>query len=184
MLFKYGDDDETKYIENLAEETGIGGWLIIPLLNLIASTVLAAVRGVQQFSPIFRDGTWQLLTDPSSLYYNSDLSGLIVFEIAGYVVWVVLGAAALALFFIKSRLAPRFVIAWLIFIPVFLMLDAVAGAEMSLDTGNNLFMIVGMVIFDAVWIPYFLVSKRVKRTFVKGRNWRRAPASPNGELHD
>lgn len=75
------------------------------------------------------------------------------------------------LFFSKKKIFPRWYIGMLLFTLVFILIDALAiksvlpnepvfDAETVKELGRSL-------IATLIWVPYMLISKRVKATFVK-----------------
>jgi Protein of unknown function (DUF2569) len=149
---------------------GIGGWLILPLLGLILSPLIKIYMIYEGLWPIFSPDYWEDLTSPSSELYHPLWSRLLIFEVAGNLTIFLLGLAALVSFLKKSRKAPRFVIMWLLLSLVFVAADTyfrgnIPGAVQEYDNilSSDL---LRAGIPAAIWIPYFLISKRVKATFV------------------
>jgi Protein of unknown function (DUF2569) len=149
---------------------GIGGWLILPLLGLILSPLRLIYMVYEDLLPIFSPDHWEDLTSPTSQLYHPLWSRVLIFEVAGYVTIFLLGLAALVSFLKKSRKAPRLIILWLLLALVFEGADYyfkgyIPGAAEQFDT----MFLSGLWragITAAIWIPYFLISKRVKATFV------------------
>jgi hypothetical protein len=148
----------------------IGGWLLLVAFGLIVTPFRLVYMLITNHWPVFRDGHWAALTDPASSAYHALWGPLIVFEIVANLTLMMLVATALALFFKKSRKAPRVIIAWHVVSVVVLLLDqwlgnmipSVAGTPDSDQVKEMTRGLVGA----AIWVPYFLVSKRVKNTFV------------------
>jgi hypothetical protein len=149
---------------------GIGGLLILPLLGLILSPLIKIYSIYEDLWPIFSSDYWEDLTSPASELYHPLWTRLLIFEVAGQVTIFLLGLAALVSFLKRSRKAPRLVILWLLLALVFAAADFhfkgyIPGAVAEYDTifPPELW---SAIIPAAIWIPYFLASKRVKATFV------------------
>jgi tetratricopeptide (TPR) repeat protein len=164
--------------------SGIGGWLILPIIGLVATLCLSAWSLFWDIIPIIRSDTWAKLTSPSSETYHWLWQPWMLFDAFAMVVMVLAPIVLLVMIFRKHRTAPRYVIIFYVFCIVALAFDAFAG----------LFVLVGWLhahAFDsiadtvrlaslrdcgqalalaAIWIPYFRLSKRVKNTFVAPRS--------------
>lgn len=149
---------------------GIGGWLILPLLGLIISPLRLIYMVYADLWPIFSPDYWEELTSPDSLSYHPLWFSVLVFEVAGNVIILLLGLAALLSFLRKSRRTPRMVVIFLFLALVFAATDAyfksfIPGAAERLDI-NQSSDLWRTGITAAIWIPYFLISTRVKATFL------------------
>ena len=150
---------------------GIRGWLVLPLLSLIFSPLRASFSIYKLFWPIFSEGDWQILTTATSKAYHPLWAPFLISELVGNIAIVIVGLIALWFFLRKSRLAPRWVISWLAATLILVVVDfvlanqipAVAAQKTDPESIKEL---ARSVIGAAIWIPYFLVSKRVKATFV------------------
>jgi len=73
------------------------------------------------------------------------------------------------LFFTKSRRAPKLVIVWLACSALLPLLSLVGLTQIPAAeiTGQGVFDLLRPTIFAAIWIAYFLRSKRVRNTFVE-----------------
>jgi len=120
---------------------------------------------------MFSGGTWAVLTSPGSEIYNSLWAPLLLGEIA------VNGALVLAwlfmafLFFSKKSTFPRWYVGMLVFTLSFIVADALAvkhllSDEPLLDPDMTREFSRALVA-TCIWVPYMLMPKRVKATFVK-----------------
>lgn len=148
-----------------ANLVGISGWLLLPMLALFG-TPLALAGG------IILDVN-ALVKTPVLEY--AFLAGAVLLEIALSVVLIAFDTVLLVFFFQKRRFAPRLYIAFMVSVLAFnlltmaavLLASQVEGLDLrkAMETGGE-----GMarsMLFSAIWIPYFCVSKRVKATFVR-----------------
>ena len=150
---------------------GLGGWLILVAIGLIVSPLRIGYFLIKEFVPIFEKGYWAILTTPGSDAYHPLWEPLLIFEIAGNFIFLVTGIILIFLFFAKSYRLPILMVAYLALNLLFVVSDflfadlipAVAAQNDSESVRELVRAIAGAII----WIPYFLVSKRVKSTFVK-----------------
>ncbi len=140
-----------KYQSELKEKTktevpkkknyqGLGGWLILVGLGLVLSAVL-------QFVEIFNYDTW-ITTSIEMLSLSLSI----------YITY---------LFFSESRNFPKWYIGLLIFglaINTIVIVGGVINPE-DIKEASQLF--IRSIVSSMIWIPYMLVSKRVKATFIK-----------------
>lgn len=149
----------------------IGGWLIVVAIGIVFSPV----RIVSQLFPVYSDllssGSWAALTTPGAAAYHPLWMPILVLELVMntglFCAWIYIAV----LFFKKRKNLPKLYISLLSFTVAFQIGDAWA---LSLVMPNT-------PIFDpettrevarslgaaCIWIPYMLLSKRVKATFVR-----------------
>ena len=132
----------------------IGGWLVLPAIGLILGGILSVV------------GVFVSLGLASDLpsRYQGILALNLLFDV-GIAAFLIYAAIR---FFGKRRNAPATVIALMtaavLVNGLLLAINLAADAEpFAIESGKA--MVRGMI-GAAIWIPYFLVSKRVKSTFV------------------
>jgi hypothetical protein len=149
---------------------GIRGWLIFPLLGLIINPFRVSFFLYKHLWPIFSKGFWEVLTTPESKAYHPLWAPVLILEMTGNLAIIALGIVALWYFLRKSRLAPRLLISWLGLILVVVWADHFLAnlipAVAKQSHTESIKEIARAVLGAAIWIPYFLVSKRVKATFV------------------
>lgn len=144
----------------------IGGWLILPILGLVA-TPLRGVVHLATYGEIFK----------SMQYLTSGQIAFVWLEIMGNVaVLLVLPVVLLALLYKKSAAFPSWFIIWAGVGLAFILLDLIAAQVLFGDVlaaaGQPLFdaettgELFRSIILAAIWIPYMRVSRRVANTFV------------------
>lgn len=146
-------------MENQKQQTelkGISGWLIIPAIGLVLAPISASISFfmgismIQSFAP-------ELTNDPR-LWLIGSIDILMI--IAGIIVAF--------LFFKKRRSAIKFII-WLMVASILanlieVFLNASMFNEMDYETIKPF---IHASVYGAIWIPYFIKSKRVKNTFTE-----------------
>jgi len=149
-----------------AGPVGIGGWLVLPMLGMIATPILQLIN----------------LANPANGLGNvSSLGPLIanliwIEALLNFGLLVVAPALLLVQFFGKRRRFPRWYIVWTSATAVFVVLDLFVGYaafhEAYEASGTPLFnretlrALAGALVGVCVWIPYMVNSVRVKNTFV------------------
>ncbi len=151
---------------------GLGGWLVLVGIGVVFGPLRLIFILLTLHLPFFQDGTYTSLTDPGSPYYHPYWKPFILFEIGGNLLILGLCIWLVYLFFSKHRRFPKVFIFVQIFSPAFIVSDTF-GVTLILpdiealdpETAREL---ISSVIGAMIWVPYMLVSKRVKATFVEG----------------
>jgi hypothetical protein len=151
---------------------GIGGWLLLPALGLIASPLLMAFGFYRDLLPALMPDVWNSLTDPRSAAYNSLWGPLIVYEVLINVALFVFTVWLLWQFFSKSQRAPKLFVIWLAAIAGTQIIDYLLSSQIPMvaDKAVDAADVKGLVrsiVNAAIWIPYFIRSERVKNTFIE-----------------
>lgn len=150
-----------------ATRSGIGGWLILPMLGMFA-TVGVQLVGLTNTGDTF--GNLSALSGAQSL--------MVVLEFwLNLVIFLGAPIALLVLFFNKSRRFPRYYISWQIVSATFVVLDLFAGyalfaqafeaSETPFFDNTTMRSLLGSAVGVGIWVPYMMNSVRVKNTFVK-----------------
>ncbi|MDC9623596.1 DUF2569 domain-containing protein [Xenorhabdus sp. XENO-7] len=158
---KYGEKEisqDTEYCEKCADESfkKIGGWLYLPAIGLILSVIFI----IYQFK-IAAEVV-------SRVAYYSTLQNIVIFTMVANIILLLLVFHTAILFFNKLKQAPRFCILLCLSnvliqgITIFLITN---GLGYSIDYAT-ISPILQAVVTAAIWIPYFMMSVRVKKTFV------------------
>lgn len=135
----------------------IGGWLYLPAISLILSIILYSMNGFRSLE-LYLDARHVLGNLANPVLLNT----VLVFAL------VLFGIYVGSLFFRKRKALPNVYILWIIFSLLYAAGDlAIAYYALGLEVTSKDYSKLGRGIISAcIWIPYFLVSVRVKRTFV------------------
>lgn len=155
---------------------GLEGWLALYVVGLFLSLLVTVFR-------FFADGFLSSSDIDAINQYQSGLGdtiqNLTAFESLMVVVYVALIVTTLVMLFRKRKLAKSLAIATLIFAAVYGLIDYAIASSITASSGLSqnvdvqTFMSkysgdVGRSIIAAlIWVPYFMVSKRVKATLTK-----------------
>lgn len=149
---------------------GLGGWLILVGLGVVFSPLRLLAVILPMYFSIFNDGTYDVLTTPGTDAYHPFWSVYIWGEISLNSVIFIGGVYLVYLFFSKKTLFPKFYIWLAVGTLMFIIIDAmlikiVLPNEVIFDP-DTIKEIVRTVLIIVVWVPYMLLSRRVKATFV------------------
>jgi hypothetical protein len=152
---------------------GLGGWLILVGLSVILSPFILIAQVNQLYGEMleWEDGTWDLLTTPGTEYYIEGFAPLIIAELSVNLSLILFGFILVFLFFKKHYRFPKLYIYYLA-IPLIIIPfdDHVASRVLDVEAFDSEITkdYFQSWIAALIWIPYMLISKRVKSTFVEG----------------
>ena len=153
------------------EPRGIGGWLLLPVIGLFVFPIRLVVSLFTDYMPIFQTGAWSVLTAPGSPRYHALWGPLLAGEIIFNLAFLALDIWLLVLLFSKDWRFPKVFVGFAVLNLVFILLDSILGNQIpavAAASGDGSAKEIGRgLIMVAVWVPYMLVSQRVKNTFVK-----------------
>ncbi|RWR03407.1 hypothetical protein ED28_00010 [[Pantoea] beijingensis] len=136
-----------------------GGWLWLPLTGLAfmnGTLVVSIVRAVQ------------VLFQANGILDNK-IKALIYYDVIMMLILLGVGIYIAGMFFRRKRTLPKFYIFFLILMIVFEISDVwMANYFLKMTVNADDIKRIGQRMFHAaIWIPYFLVSLRVKKTFIR-----------------
>lgn len=150
---------------------GIGGWLILVAIGLVVTPIRIVLLIIGTYPDIFSSGTWEFLTTLGSEAYSPlwapIIAGEILINCGLLLVWLYMAYR----FFTKRKDFPKWYIGVAVFSLLFIVADAfsiklVLPGEPVFDS-DTIKELMRSVVMVAIWVPYMLVSKRVKATFIK-----------------
>ena len=153
--------------KNLA---GLRGWLALVGLGIILSPLRIVALVFPTYLKLFSNDSWEKLTTPGKQAYHPLWSSILVGEIAINCAFVFVWLYIALLFFLKKKVFPKWYIGIMMFALVFIVLDALAIKMVlpnePLFDADSTKELVRTLIAVLIWVPYMLVSKRVKATFL------------------
>lgn len=154
---------------------GIGGWLILPFLGLVVSPFVVALTMARDVVPAFESGTWAALTTPGSPAYHA-MWGPYLVGVALLNSALALAAIALLVVGFQKRLFfPRLMVAFYAFVAAVAFVDVAAvngflqealPEEAAKLRPEAYAAFLKSLLAGGLWSTYFLVSKRVRNTFI------------------
>jgi len=149
----------------------IGGWLILCAIGLLLYPVQTMVFLFSDLIPALSPENWSALTSPANPYYHSFLAPLLIAELVGNISFFIFSICLVVIFFQQRKYAPKLIILFLTANLIFVAFDyfvttfiIIRSNSINMDAMINF---VRTTVAGLVWIPYFIFSKRVGRTFVK-----------------
>lgn len=147
-------------------KTEIGGWLVLIAINLIISPIYI-IYGLFVTNTFFDTKTIEIIFNQSTS--DSHLwSMLLILELVYNVFIVVFLVLLLVLFFKRRTILPRMIMAYYALSFIVNTIDYILARQIlntgfeNTDSGKSMGQ---SFIIAAIWIPYFIYSNRVKRTF-------------------
>lgn len=168
--------DDLEFAPRPITPAGLKGWLLLPLLGLFITIWLVGHSMYSDLLPLLEPGTWEALTTPGSPAYASFWAPYIALSLAANLVLLVGAATLIVLALLKKALFPRLMIGFYIFTLCAVSADlwalntfvSAAFPEMTKIAGPDANKAVSRAVLAClIWVPYFLISKRVKNTFVR-----------------
>lgn len=149
----------------------IGGWLYVVAFVVISAPFRLIFQLYPGYYGIFTDGTWERLTSLESAAYSPYWAPILIGELMVDAVVICLWLAVAVLFFSKKEIFPVFYIGMIIFGPLFIVAKAfvrylVLPVEPIFDSATTLKLLLHSFGSLVVWVPYMLLSERVRETFV------------------
>jgi hypothetical protein len=151
-----------------AQLNGIGGWLILLAIGQVLLPLRFAKSIWDVLSLTTDTSSWRWLTDPIESGYNAWWAPTLLFELFFNIGAFLFAVLLIALFFAKKAAWRRAFALYLIFFLLGAVLDTVLVDRIPSAAERVLTSVAGhapIVLAAAIWIPYVLLSKRVKATF-------------------
>jgi hypothetical protein len=148
----------------------IGGWLILVAIGLIFTPIRLLVVIVKDLLPVLSGDAWSRLTTPGAEAYHPLWAPLLLFEVIGNCLFILFPIIIAIFFFQRRQFVPTLIIILLLSNLVFVAIDYFAADLIPFiaaqEDMGSLLELIRVFIASVIWVPYFLVSKRVKGTFV------------------
>ena len=139
---------------------GLSGWLILVGIGLVLSPLIILFRLLTVHLRVLINPHMQ-----SYLQTHGTLHALILVEAITNVTLVLMLIWLNCLFFTKRRAFPSLMIFYFVFQCIFIAADHFAAVSLLAKPSSSL-TLVRTFVGAAIWIPYYLRSRRVKVTFV------------------
>ncbi len=139
---------------------GIGGWLIFPAIGLVLGPIISLFNLSMSF------GMLGMFTEGDMAIEYPGAQEAIVGTSVLVILMVCFDIFVAALFFRKKRSTPKAIIA-LLAANIIITFINVAWASSAFMTSFDIGELARSSVVAAVWIPYFLLSARVKNTFTE-----------------
>jgi hypothetical protein len=147
----------------------IGGWLILVAFGVLTRPFYLLFSLYPMYSEMFATEQWEILRTAGRMAYGPFFIPFIYSELIINILFILAAFCLIYLFFSKSRHFPKYFITFMLLNLGFILIDAWLGGiltEEPVFDPDTLQEIKRIVIPSLIWIPYMLLSQRVKETFV------------------
>lgn len=150
---------------------GISGWLLLPAIGVLLAPLRIGSALLNNLS-LYAVDTWSALTTWGSAQYHAMWAPVLLFELASNVALVVFGLLLAVLFYQRRSSLPKVYIGFMSTMLALMVIDLAllqclpeaaqaAGRQGATTLAHSL-------VWAVIWGRYFMVSQRVKATFVRG----------------
>lgn len=149
--------------------SGLGGWLVLVQIVLYSTFILLLLGAPVYFNLIAE--IWEGITAEESIHYHVLWGPMVVIHLVYIALLILLTGYILIQFYRKKAMVPRLMIIFYIAPVVFGIINLILLYQiplaLELDEGESLKAVVRDTLTCAIFIPYFIKSKRVRNTFVR-----------------
>ena len=150
---------------------GIKGWLILVAIGVVIAPFRLIAFMLNTYPELFTTDAWQSLTSQFGDYYHPYWEPLLLSEMLFNTLITLASLYLIVLFFKKKAQFPKWYIGIAVSSLIFIVADAFAIRMIIPDApvfdGETRLEIIRGVLTVAIWVPYMLISERVKATFVR-----------------
>ena len=175
---------ETKYqevyeilnpVKTLEEPEGFGGILILAIILLCTTAIISAWRLYVEIMTTFPTGVWEAITTQGGEMYHPVWAPFMIGKFAVTSVIVLAPIPLLILMVKKLKQFPRMMIAYYLFYLIIVLIEfsviefVIVKAFPSIEKGlmKQIYPdLMRSMLYALLWIPYFLKSERVRKTFI------------------
>ena len=147
----------------------IGGWLILCGLGLVIYPLQTLYALATKLLPAVFSDNWAALTSPANPGYHTLWAPLVIAELVGSIGFFICSIFIVIFFFRRHHWVPKLVIFFMAANVIFVGADyyiinffLVRTDSINVDATINF---VRTIVAGAIWIPYFMFSRRVAKTF-------------------
>ncbi|AMS22019.1 hypothetical protein AYK59_18450 [Pseudomonas synxantha] len=153
---------------------GLQGWLLLVMIGLFLSPLRIAYELFPSYYHFFTTpGAIEYISTPGAGEYHPYLLTFMMSEISFNILMVIAQVYLIYLFFSKHYLFPKLYITVVIVSFVFVISDAWIGSlvypKISMFNPETNKEITRSLCAILILVPYMLISKRVKATFIEGK---------------
>ena len=168
--------DDLEFAPRPITPAGLKGWLLLPLFGLL---ITVGLRGYSLYSDIFsllEPGNWKALTTPGSPAYASFWMPYLALSFVANIALQIGAITLIVLALQKKALFPRLMVGFYAFNLCIASADlwaintfvSTTFPEIAKAISPNAIRAVSQTALAClIWVPYFMVSRRVKNTFVR-----------------
>lgn len=144
---------------------GLGGWLVLVGIGVVLAPLSMLGQMVTLYLPYFTGAIESPIANPENEKHLVWVVVLLI-SLAGNCFLTVMRVVTVPLFFLKKWMFPKVFVLVATFNMLILLFDGCVSQWITPESGVTAFSgFLSTLVPFAIWIPYMLISKRVKATF-------------------
>ena len=151
--------------------TRLGGWLILVGIYVVLAPIRISAQIYMVYSKIYLSGLWSTLSGQYSDEYHPAWKPILIGELTINLFMVFAWAYLVFLYFLRKASFRKWFIAMLIVTPALLLIDVLAISSIIFNKPKidheTIVHLFRTSVAAAILIPYMLVSRRARETFIE-----------------
>jgi hypothetical protein len=147
----------------------IGGWLILVGFGVLIKPFYIILSLYPMYKEMFFSGQWEMIKTVGRMTYGPYFIPFVYMELVINILLLLFSFYLIYLFLTRDHHFPKYFIILAVGSLAFILIDAWIGGRILQEPvfdPETVREVTRAAVYAAIWVPYMLLSKRVKETFV------------------